>query len=234
MDNKTFKQFVESLKELINGMVEEYGVKPVYSAGAENEAEYWNDVKACIDDGEKWLMRKMSRSSKNLDRHKYSALLLAVLIRRPLFDNDNSNKSVDYSNKSVGHCSAGIHFAWKASLYLLGVFIKDNGLYEKRYAEYIKKNGVSLPSDEYVYETLRTFQTLFRSMKEEKKPEAKPPFQSMLPNLLNCEAEVWGFALLFSNIFSLIENNCANRLLLKSVMDERDDLKKKLLAKPQA
>jgi len=203
LDNATFKNFVDSLKPLINEMIKKFGAKLAYADN--EEAKYWNGVKADVDKGEKWLLSMMGSECKNLDRHKYSALLFTVLIKSPLFKDDSSNKS-------VGYCSAGINFAWKAALNLLGAFIKSGNLYHPHYLEYIEKNGVSMPSDEYVYETLRSLQTLFRPLKEERKPEKKPTFPSMKNDRTPCNNEVWGFALLFANNFSLIESNSIARL----------------------
>jgi hypothetical protein len=210
LDNDTFIEFVASLKPLINEMKKEYSVEPVYKADPSEESAYWKDVKKCIDDGENWLLGKMNHSSKNLDRHKYSALLLVVLIKRPLFESDNLNKT-------IGNCSAGINFAWKAALHLLTSFIKTNGTKPAEYIKYIEQNGISLPSEEYSPETLRTFQTLFRPFKEEGKSKADTTFSSMLDNRLLCTSEVWGFALLFANNFSLLESSsfaCFERKLL--------------------
>ena len=203
MDNATFKKFVDSLKPLINEMIKTFGAKLVYADN--EESKYWNGVKADIDKGEKWLLSIMGSECKNLDRHKYSALLFVVLIKRPLFKDD-------ISNKSVGYCSAGIYFAWKAALNLLGVFIKSGNLHHSYHLTYIEKNGVPMPSDEYVYETLRSLHTVFRPLKEERKPEKSPTFLSMRNDNFPCNNEVWGFALLFANNFSLIESNAIARL----------------------
>jgi len=214
LDNDKFKEFVDSLKILINEMKEEYGVKPVYKTDSDEESAYWNDVKSCIDDGEKWLLQKMNNNSKNLDRHKYSALLLVVLIKRPLFESNNSNKI-------IGNCSAGIYFAWKAALHLLTSFMKSNSTISPKYIEYIEKKSISLPSDEYSKETLRAFQTLFRPFQEVRKPQAKKStFSSMQDDKLPCTPEVWGFALLFANNFSLLETSSIDRVMHKLFHDE--------------
>ncbi|MDR1830798.1 MAG: hypothetical protein LBQ76_08525 [Candidatus Fibromonas sp.] len=211
LDNATFKTFVDSLKPLIDDMMKKYGSKLAYSDS--EEARYWNGVKTDVDEGEKWLLGIMNSECKNLDRHKYSALLFVVLIKRPLFKDD-------ISNESVGRCSSGIYFAWKAALNLLAIFIKGGDLYDARYLDYIKKNGVSMPSEAYVYETLRSLQTVFRPFKKERKPAQKTTFPSMMNDCLPCSNEVWGFALLFANTFSLIESNSIARLERKLLHDK--------------
>jgi len=198
LDGRIFKNFADSLKPLICEMEKEYGVKPVYKDDYGKEAAYWHEVKSCMDKGEAWLLKTMGGGGKNLDRHKYSALLLVVLTKRPLFESD-------ISNGSIGRCSAGICFAWKASLHLLASFIKGDKTANGQYVKYIESSGISIPSEEYYKESLRLFQTLFRPFKEERRGKVNPPFPSMMPDDLECNPEVWGFALLFANNFSLLE-----------------------------
>jgi hypothetical protein len=197
MNNATFEKFIGSLASLINDLKEKYGAELVYDETNDKEKnKYWNDVKCSIDAGEKWLLSRLDDNCENLDRHKYSALLLIVLIKKPLF-------KFDTKNKSVGYCLSGFNFAWKAALNILGSFIqKDKNI---RYAEYIRKNGVIIPSEKYIPETFRSFYICFRPFKKEKKPDEQAIFPSMLADLKNCGKENWGFALLFANIFSLIE-----------------------------
>jgi len=209
MDNATFEKFIGSLAFLIDDLKKEYGAELVYNETNDKEKnKYWNDVKYSFDAGEKWLLSKLDDGCKNLDRHKYSALLLVVLIKKPLF-------KFDANNKSVGYCLSSFNFAWKTSLYLLGCFIqRDKNI---RYAEYIKENGVFIPSEKYIPETFRSFYICFRPFKRKNKPDEQPPFPSMLADFKACGKEVWGFALLFANIFSLVEINSKSRFECKII-----------------
>jgi len=203
MDNATFEKFIGSLSFLIDDLKNEYRAELVYDETNDKEKnKYWNDVKSTLDTGENWLLSILDENCKNLDRHKYSALLLVVLIKKPLFKSDADNKSVGYRLSSF-------NFAWKTALYLLGCFIqKDKNI---RYAKYIRENGVIIPSEKYIPETFRSFYMCFRTFKRKNNHNEPPIFPSMLTDLKACGKEAWGFALLFANIFSLVEINSMSR-----------------------
>jgi len=109
----------------------------------------------------KWLYSKLKKDCENLDQHKYSALLLVVLIKNPLFKSKAKNSE-------VGYCEASFLFAWMSALHMLICFI-DNGR-NASYVNYIKSRNISIPSEKYVIETLRSFRISFRPFKEEKSP----------------------------------------------------------------
>jgi hypothetical protein len=78
-----------------------------------------------------------------------------------------------------------------------------------------KENGVFIPSEKYIPETFRSFYICFRPFKRKYKPDEQPPFPSMLADFKACGKEAWGFALLFANIFSLVEINSKSRFECK-------------------
>jgi len=199
-DDKSFYDFVNSLDSLVKEIGDAYGAHPVYSASG--VSAYWKDLKLLFDKGQKWLCERIDDRCDNGDRHKYSALLFVVLLKKPLFKTTPNNSP----EKSIGYYSAEIHFAWKAAIHLLSSYIAKDTDLSAEYIKFINKNGVSVPSENYVTETLRSLQMSFRPFKKKEKTALlPPPFDSMLPNLVN-EDKIWGFVLLFANVFSLIES----------------------------
>jgi hypothetical protein len=203
MDNKTFWSFVVSLKPIIEEMIDKYGVELVYSANKKSEAAYWNVIKSEIDKGEDWMFSRMHNEKGRLDRHKYSALMLAILIKNPLFKPCKSGGN-------AGCYTASMYFALDAAILLLGDFIvdeaKDYAKGKENYIEHVKEHGVFPPEGDYMEETLRTFHTLFRPFKKRGKRKAETTFPEMDDDNFPCSDRAWGVALLLANNMSLIES----------------------------
>jgi hypothetical protein len=156
---------------------------------------------ALIDNGESHLLSKLGKDCRNIDRHKQAGLLLVALLKNPLFVVNYGQK-----NSSVGYYSASIVFAWKSALALLVNYIQEDSL-PKGYAEFLRNNGVSMPSDSYETETLRTIELCFRSFHFEDSWHSMPaPFNELDGGALASDKD-WAWALIFANIFSLIESN---------------------------
>jgi hypothetical protein len=213
LDSVKFEKFVKTLTPIIEGLKRKYNAEFVYDTD-KGRNEYWNDIKDSFDKGSKWLDLKLDYGRENLDLHKYSALLLVVLIKKPLFKSKAKNNDVGYS-------TAGFAFAWLSALHLLILFIDDGK--NSSYVDYIKSRNISIPSEKYINETLRSFHINFRLFKKE-----QPPFPFMLADSFACEKGAWGLALLFANIFSLIETHLKDGYEYEKIRLERDTLQKEL------
>jgi hypothetical protein len=123
MEDKPFKEFLNSLNLLINDIKKECSVVENFKEYG-GETKYWISVKTLIDDGEIHLLERLSKNSENVDMHKLAGLVLVALLKRPLF-------FVNYNeeNRPVGYYAASILFAWEAALALLIVPLRTvNGL----------------------------------------------------------------------------------------------------------
>jgi len=204
LNKETFKSLLNVLNPLIGEIEDSYSAIEVYSSDSKHKptkAEYWNSVIALIDNGEKYLQAKLGRDCKNIDRHKQAGLLLVALLKNPLFVVNYGQKS-----SSVGYYSASIVFAWKSSLALLVNYIQEDSLPEG-YADFLRNNGISMPSANYEIETLRIMELCFRSFHFEDSWHSMPaPFIELDGGSLASDKD-WAWALIFANIFSLIESN---------------------------
>jgi len=204
LNKETFKSLIKVLNPLIGEIKYNFSAVEVYSSDSKHkptQTEYWNSVIALIDNGEHHLLSKLSKTCENMDRHKQAGLLLVALLKKPLF-------VVNYGQKdsSIGYYSASILFAWKSALALLVNFIQEDNL-PKNYAEYLRNNGISMPSANYETETLRTMELCFRSFHFEDSWHSMPaPFCELDSGALASDKD-WAWALVFANIFSLIESN---------------------------
>ena len=204
MNKETFKSLLNVLSPLIGEIKRLYSAVEIYSSDAKRKptkTEYWDSVTALIDNGENHLLSKLGKDCRNMDRHKQAGLLLVALLKNPLF-------VVNYGQKdsSVGYYSASIVFAWKSALALLVNYIQEDKLPEG-YAEFLRNNGISMPSANYEMETLRTMELCFRSFHFEDSWRSMPaPFIELDGGALASDKD-WAWALVFANIFSLIENN---------------------------
>jgi len=204
LNKETFKSLLKVLNPLIGEIKDNYSAVEVYSCDSKHkptQTEYWGGVLALIDNGEHHLLSKLSKTCENMDRHKQAGLLLVALLKKPLF-------VVNYGQKdsSIGYYSASIVFAWKSTLALLVNYIQEDNL-PKGYAEYLKNNGISMPSANYETETLRTMELCFRSFHFEDSWHSMPaPFCELDGGALASDKD-WAWALIFANIFSLIESN---------------------------
>jgi len=204
LNKETFKSLLSVLTPLIDEIKELYSAVEVYSSDSKHKptrTEYWNSVIALIDNGEHHLLSKLGKDCKNMDRHKQAGLLLVALLKNPLFIVNYGQK-----NSSVGYYSASIVFAWKSALALLVNYIQEDSL-PKGYAEFLRNNGISMPSANYEVETLRTMELCFRSFHFEDSWHSMPaPFIELDGGALSSDKD-WAWALIFANIFSLIESN---------------------------
>ena len=204
MNKETFKSLLSVLNPLIDEIKELYSAVEVYFSDSKckpTRTEYWNSVIALIDNGEHHLLSKLGKDCKNMDRHKQAGLLLVALLKNPLFIVNYGQK-----NSSVGYYSASIVFAWKSALALLVNYIQEDSL-PKGYAEFLSNNGISMPSANYEVETLRTMELCFRSFHFEDSWHSMPaPFIELDGGALASDKD-WAWALIFANIFSLIESN---------------------------
>jgi len=204
LNKETFKSLLNVLSPLIGEIKRLYSAVEIYSSDAKRKptkTEYWDSVTALIDNGENHLLSKLGKDCRNMDRHKQAGLLLVALLKNPLF-------VVNYGQKdsSVGYYSASIVFAWKSALALLVNYIQEDKLPEG-YAEFLRNNGISMPSANYEMETLRTMELCFRSFHFEDSWRSMPaPFIELDGGALASDKD-WAWALVFANIFSLIENN---------------------------
>lgn len=203
MNKETFKSLFNVLNPLLSDVKKHYSAVEVYSGDSKfkpTKAEYWNGIKALIDNGELHLLSKLGKDCKNIDRHKQAGLLLVALLKNPLF-------LVNYGQKesSIGYYSASIVFAWKSALALLVNYIHEDSRLPEGYAEFLRNNGLLMPSDNYEKETLRTMELCFRSFHFEDSWRSMPaPFIELDSGALASDRD-WGWALMFANIFSLIE-----------------------------
>lgn len=204
MNKETFKSLLKVLSPLIGEIRDRYSAVEVYSCDSKHKpakTEYWKGVIALIDNGESNLLSKLGEGCINMDRHKRAGLLLVALMKNPLF-------VVNYGQKdsSVGYYSASIVFAWKSALALLVNYIQEDNL-PQGYAEFLMNNGISMPSANYEIETLRTMELCFRSFHFEDSWRSMPaPFIELDGGALASDKD-WAWALVFANIFSLIESN---------------------------
>jgi hypothetical protein len=202
--DKTFESLHRALDPFINEIKERYSATEVYSWESKNrptKAEYWKHVKALFDNSERNLLSKLSNECENIDRHKKAGLLLVSLLKKPLFVVNYGQK-----NRSVGYYSASIIFAWKSALSLLADYVRKDSDLPEGYAEFLKDNGLPMPSDYYEKETLRTIELCFRSFHFENSWRSMPaPFTELDSEALASDKD-WGWALIFANIFSLIES----------------------------
>jgi hypothetical protein len=205
LKKESFELLLKALAPLIIEIKEYYSAVEVYSSDYKlkpTKTEYWNSVNALLDNGESNLIKRLGRDCKNPDRHKSSGLLLVSLLKKPLF-------IVNYgkTDSSVGYYSASLIFAWKAALSLLKDYVLNDSNILPEYADYLKNNGISMPSDKYEKETLRTIELCFRSFHFEDSWHSIPaPFNELDSEALASDKD-WGWALIFANIFFLIESN---------------------------
>ena len=205
MNKESFKTLIAALNPFINEIKDAYSAIEVYSSDSKHKptkTEYWNGVIALIDNGEHHLLSKLGKDCKNMDRHKQAGLMLVALLKNPLF-------VVNYGQKdsSVGYYSASIVFAWKSALSLLADYARKDSDTPKDYASYLESNGISMPSANYEVETLRTMELCFRSFHFEDSWHSMPaPFIELDGGAFASDKD-WAWALIFANIFSLIESN---------------------------
>lgn len=205
MNKESFKTLIAALSPFIDEIKDCYSAVEVYSSDSKHKptkTEYWSSVIALIDNGETHLLSKLGKDCKNIDRHKQAGLLLVALLKNPLF-------VVNYGQKdsSVGYYSASIVFAWKSALSLLADYARKDSDTPKDYASYLESNSISMPSTNYETETLRAIELCFRSFHFEDSWHSMPaPFVELDGGALASDKD-WAWALVFANIFSLIESN---------------------------
>jgi len=204
LNKETFKSLLKVLSPLIGDIKDSYSAVEVYSNDSKTKptkTEYWDSVIALINNAESNLLSKVGKDCINMDRHKRAGLLLVALLKKPLF-------VVNYGQKdsSVGYYSASIVFAWKSALALLVNYIQEDDFLEG-YAKFLMNNGISMPSANYETETLRTIELCFRSFHFEDSWRSMPaPFIELDGGALASDKD-WAWALVFANMFSLIESN---------------------------
>lgn len=217
MNKETFKSLLKVLEPLIGEIRDSYYAIEVYSSNSKHKptkTEYWNSVIALIDNSERHLLSKLGKECRKIDRHKQAGLLLVALLKKPLFVVNYGQK-----NSSVGYYSASIVFAWKSALALLVNYIQEDNIPETEgYADFLRNNGISMPSANYETETLRTMELCFRSFHFEDSWHSVPaPFCELDGGALASDKD-WAWTLVFANIFSLIESNSLARFLLARVI----------------
>ena len=209
IDDKTFKDFWHnSLNPVINEIKIKYSATEVFEKykSASAKTEYMDEVLGLLNDRSDVLNGKLSHHNgkPKMDGHKVAGLLLVVLLKRPLFYTDYEKKNV-----AAGFYFASILFAWKAALALLRDLILDTHSIPKDYAGYLQAHGLVMPSKQYEEETWRTLEMCFRDFHCKGflcRISEPAPFNGLKSMSLACD-EDWGWALVFANIFFLIEKN---------------------------
>ena len=209
-----FKSLAQILNLLIADIKKRHLAEEVYSGESKpklTKTKYWTGVKALFENSEQNLLGKMGKDCKNLDRHKKAGLLLVSLLKRPLF-------IVNYGQKdrSIGYYSASITFAWKASLTLLTTYILNDDGIPKDYESRLISDGLLMPSESYEKDKLKTIELCFRSFHFKDSRRAMPaPFSELEGDKL-AENKDWAWALVFADMFFLIEKASYYKFFVKT------------------